>query len=230
MNKHTGLVNFFQSFLAGFCIALGGTVFLRVKDAFPGGNVVGAFLFCIGLLVICTRGYNLYTGKACYLLSQENKPAYLLYLLVVWLGNLCGTCLLAGIERLTGLTGGGVGLAGAAQTLVDAKLSAPLLSLFLLGIICNVCIFIAADGYKNCTHEVGKYLSLVLGVMVFILCGTEHSVADMYYFAVSGALVEAPVESFLRLGVISLGNLCGGILFPGIELLNKKLNEKKAAV
>ena len=227
MNKHTGLVNFLQSFLAGFCIALGGTVFLRIKDAFPGGNVVGAFLFCVGLLVICTRGYNLYTGKACYLLSQESKPAYLLYLLVVWLGNLCGTCLLAAIERLSGI---GAGLQETAQALVEGKLSASLLSLFLLGIICNVCIFIAADGYKNCTHEVGKYLSLVLGVMVFILCGTEHSIADMYYFAVSGALVEAPVESFLRLGIISLGNLCGGILFPGIEILIKRLNKEKAAV
>ena len=228
MNKRTCLIDFFASLLAGFCIALGGTVFLRIKDSFAGGSVVGSFLFCIGLLVICTRGYNLYTGKACYLLNQANKPAYLLYLLIVWLGNLCGTCLLAGIERLTGI---GAGLGDTARTLVEGKLSASLLSLFLLGIICNVCIFIAADGYKNCTHEVGKYLSLILGVMVFILCGTEHSVADMYYFAVSGVLTDAPVESFLRLGVISLGNLVGGIFFPGIELLNKKLHKsEKAAV
>ena len=33
---------FLYSVLAGFCIGLGGTVFLRVKDAFAGGTVVGA--------------------------------------------------------------------------------------------------------------------------------------------------------------------------------------------
>ena len=33
---------FLYAILAGFCIGLGGTVFLKLKDAFPGGNVVGA--------------------------------------------------------------------------------------------------------------------------------------------------------------------------------------------
>ena len=36
---------FLYAILAGFCIGLGGTVFLKLKDAFPGGNVVGALLF-----------------------------------------------------------------------------------------------------------------------------------------------------------------------------------------
>ena len=40
----------------------GGTVFLKLKDAFPGGNVVGALLFTIGLFTVCTRGYAVY-GK-----------------------------------------------------------------------------------------------------------------------------------------------------------------------
>ena len=30
-----------QAIIAGFTIGLGGTVFLRVKDAFPGSNMVG---------------------------------------------------------------------------------------------------------------------------------------------------------------------------------------------
>ena len=46
---------FLFAILAGFCIGLGGTVFLRLRDAFPGGNVVGALLFTIGLFTICTR-------------------------------------------------------------------------------------------------------------------------------------------------------------------------------
>lgn len=221
MTKRTGIATFLSALLAGICIALGGTIFLRLKDTFPGSNVAGTFLFAIGLMTICARGYNLFTGKACYLLEQKNKPAYLLFLLVVWLGNLCGTCLLAVIERLTGI---GDGISQTARSMVESKLSTGLFSLFLLGIICNICIFIAVDGFKNNPHQLGKYLSLFLGVMVFILCGTEHSVADMYYWAVSGILVEAPAQSFLRLAVISLGNACGALLLPGMELLIKKLN------
>lgn len=43
---------FLYAILAGFCIGLGGTVFLKLKDAFPGGNVVGALLFTIGLFTV----------------------------------------------------------------------------------------------------------------------------------------------------------------------------------
>lgn len=213
---------FLSALLAGLCIGLGGTVFLRLKDAFPGGNVVGALLFTIGLFTICTRGYNLFTGKACYLLDQ--RPGYLLTLLVIWLGNLAGCGLLAGLERLTGIGSGESGIHTAAAALVSGKMGANLLSLFLLGAVCNLCIFIAVDGFRNTPHEVGKYLSLFLGVSVFILCGTEHSVADMYYWWVSGALVEAPGQSLLRLAVISLGNVCGGLILPGAEKALKKLS------
>ena len=57
MKKH--LATFVYAILAGICIGLGGTVFLRVKDLFVGANIVGALLFSIGLFAICTRGYNL---------------------------------------------------------------------------------------------------------------------------------------------------------------------------
>ena len=57
----------------------------------------------------------------------------------------------------------------------------------------------------------GKYLSLFFGVMVFILCGYEHCVADMFYFTAAGVW---SVDTVLRLVVITLGNAVGGVLFP----------------
>lgn len=213
---------FCYAILAGLCIGLGGTVFLKLKDAFPGGNVVGALLFTIGLFTVCTRGYPLFTGKACYLFDNP-LPAYLLDLLVFWVGNLLGTMLLAGLERLTSMTGQG-GIGTIATTLVAGKMEASYLSLFILGILCNICIFIAVNGYASNPHQVGKYLALFLGVSVFILCGMEHSVADMYYWSVSGVLYEQPGESFLRLVVISLGNVVGGVFFPTVEKWKTRLD------
>lgn len=222
------LIVFLNAILAGFCIGLGGTVFLKLKDAFPGGNVVGALLFTVGLFLVCTRGYSLYTGKVCYIF--DNKPSYLLDVLIIWIGNLLGCLLIAGLENLTTLSGATAGINVTAATMVAGKLSSSLLSLFILGVFCNIFIFIAVNGYAKNPHELGKYLALFLGVSIFIICGTEHSVADMYYMAVSKTLYAQPAECFLRLFVITLGNLVGGVFLPLSEKLREKLStEKKLA-
>lgn len=88
---------FLFAILAGFCIGLGGTVFLRLRDAFPGGNVVGALLFTIGLFTICTRGYALFTGKACYLFENP-WPGYLLDLLIIWVATSWAPCSSQGLR------------------------------------------------------------------------------------------------------------------------------------
>ncbi|MFQ9410213.1 MAG: formate/nitrite transporter family protein [Evtepia gabavorous] len=92
--------------------------------------------------------------------------------------------------------GGETGIDATAAALVEGKMGATYLGLFVLGILCNICIFIAVNGYANNPHQVGKYLALFLGVSVFILCGTEHSVADMYYWSVSGVLYAQPGSRF----------------------------------
>ena len=208
------LSTFIKAILAGFCIGLGGDVFLALL---PVNKMLGAILFTVGLFTICTHGFNLFTGKACYIL--DNKPSYLGTLVVIWLGNLVGTLIMAGLIHLSRLSGS---YTEAAQGLVAAKNGDTLLSLFVLGVICNALIFIAVDGYKNNPHELGKYLALFLGVSVFILAGTEHSVADMYYYAVAGEVFTG--NGLLRLVIISLGNVVGGLIIPVLKLVCKKLD------
>ena len=55
--------------------------------------------------------------------------------------------------------------------------------------------------------------------MVFILCGTEHCVADMFYFWMGGAWSGAAV---IRLLVITLGNAAGGVIFPLLRGLQNR--------
>ncbi|MCI8828001.1 MAG: formate/nitrite transporter family protein [Ruminiclostridium sp.] len=225
MRRNWGI--FLYALLGGFCIGLGGTAFLRIKDSFTGGVVVGALFFAIGLFTICTRGYNLFTGKACYLFDNP-LPAYLLDLGIIWLGNFLGCMLIAALEQCTSITGG-VGIDAAAAGLVEGKMNASLLSLFVLAVLCNICIFIAVNGYAKNPHQLGKYLSLFLGVTVFILCGTEHSIADMYYWSVSGVLYDQPGESLLRIVLVSLGNVVGGLFLPLVEKWKASLDAKEAA-
>lgn len=190
--------------LAGMCIAFGGTVFLSVEN-----RVAGSALFTLGLFVVCTQGFNLFTGKACYVF--DNNAEYAVELLFIWVGNLIGTGLVAGGIRLTRI----VGIAQRAAELCAVKTGDSLLSLFILGMICNIFIYIAVEGYKNNPHEIGKYLALVFGVMGFILCGSEHCVADMFYFWLGGW----SIKSVIALLVITAGNMCGSVVFPLLKKL-----------
>ena len=72
-------------------------------------------------------------------------------------------------------------------------------------------MFIAADGYKNIKNTVGKMLVIFLPVVVFILSGFEHCIANMFYFTI------AQVWSLRTVGylmIMTLGNAVGGIFIP----------------
>ena len=200
---------FLLAVLAGMAISIGGIVFLSSES-----KVVGAIFFTIGLFTVCTFGLNLFTGKVCYAL--ENKASYILDLVLIWLGNFAGSLLCGFAMRATRF---GDTLTQTAVAICEKKLAGSPLSTIVLGIFCNICIFIAVDGYKKNPHEIGKYLALLFGVTVFILSGFEHCVANMFYFSVAGIL-NAKMLIFLLQN--TLGNVIGGLLFPLIFKITKQ--------
>ena len=200
---------FLSAVLAGLSIGFGGLVFLSVEN-----RVMGAFLFAIGLFCVCTMGFHLFTGKVCYVL--QNDKNYALSIPLIWLGNLVGTGLVAGAASLTRV---GPAVQERAAALCAVKVNDSLVSLFFLGVLCNIFIYIAVEGYKSNPHPLGKYMALVLGVMVFILCGTEHCVADMFYFSMAGAWSLRAVGCLL---VITVGNAAGGIAFAWLHGVHKR--------
>lgn len=192
---------FVSGLLAGVCIALGGTALLSLED-----RVLGALFFTVGLFTICTFGFHLFTGKVCYVFQRSR--AYALDLPVIWLGNLAGTALVALAERCTRI---GPALAAKAARLCGTKLEDGPLSLFLLALGCNLLIYIAVEGYGSGGGELKMHLSLFFGVAVFILCGFEHCVANMYYFSMAGMWSG---KALVYLLVMTLGNAVGGVLLP----------------
>lgn len=195
---------FVKGILGGICIGIAGTAFLLVEDRVPA-----AFFFSLGLCVICSLGFNLFTGKVCYVL--ENDGRYLLNVGLIWLGNLCGTFLTGTLLRLTRIA---PALSEKAGAVVSAKLSDSPLSLFILGAFCNMLIYFGVEGYRTIQSGTGRYLVLSMCVMVFALCGFEHSVAGMYYFSAAGAWSAKALPVIL---VITLGNAAGGILIPALK-------------
>ncbi len=219
MKKNLAL--FLSAVLAGIAISLGATIYLRLMGTFPGSNIFACFFFSFGLLVICTRGYALYTGRACYIFDHP-IPSYCGQLGIIWLGNFAGCMLTAFLESLTTMFGA-EGINAAATVIVANKSQASYLSFFILGLICNIFIFVAVNAYANNPHTLGKYIMIFFGVMCFLLAFTEHSVADMYLWAVSGELYANPLPSLARIVVVSLGNTVGAVSFPLLEKWKKHL-------
>ena len=73
-------------------IAVGGVLYLSVDNKY-----VGSFLFGIGLFLIFSYQFFLFTGKVGY--AVENGPRYWADLGVIWLGNLAGTGAVAAAVR-----------------------------------------------------------------------------------------------------------------------------------
>lgn len=201
---------FLYALMGGICIALGGTAYLCTEN-----NVIGAILFTIGLFTICTMGFHLYTGKVSY--AFENKPSYIISLFIIWVGNLAGTALTAYLLSLTRIS---TKIAEKASVICSTKLGDNMLSMFVLAIFCNLLIFIAVDEFNTNKHITGKYLGLLFGVVAFIFCSFEHSIADMFYFSVAGVW---SLKTLCYLIVITLGNTVGGLLVPAIRIVHKSL-------
>lgn len=194
--------NFLLAVAAGICISIGGACFIAVDS-----KIAGALFFTVGLFTICTMGFNLFTGKVCYLF--ENKILYLAELLLIWLGNAAGTVITGYALRLTRFAG--EANLSKAVNMCSLKLADTPLSIFILAVFCNILIYIAVESYKNNPHAAGKYIGLFLGVSCFILAGFEHCVANMFYFSFAGMW---SAKTLLYVIVMTLGNAVGGLLLP----------------
>ncbi len=201
-----------RSIMTGFAIGLGGVVFLSCENKY-----IGSFLFGTGLFVILSFGFNLFTGKVGY--AVENKPSYILDLAVIWIGNLIGTALMGGMILCTRIAN----IEERASAVCKIKFDDDLLSIFILAFFCGILMFIAADGFKKIENPVGKILAVFLPVMVFILSGYEHCIANMFYFTIAKAW---SLNTVGYLAVMTLGNAVGGMFIPFVR--KGFITEKKA--
>ena len=192
---------FVSAVLAGMMIGMGGTVYLSQTN-----SVVGSFLFAVGLFTVVVFQLHLFTGKIGYLPFQN--LTYLTELLITWIGNLVGTFLTATMVRNSRIY---EGMAERVEQIAAVKLNDDFLSIFLLAIFCGMLMFIAVDCFKTQKGSTLQFIGVFVPVMVFILSGFEHVIANMFYFSLSASWSGHCFASVL---VITLGNSIGGMLIP----------------
>ena len=81
-------------------------------------------------------------------------------------------------------------------------------SALIKGIFCGVLMYMAVSIYRDHNKNIA---GILFCIPVFILCGFEHSIADMFYFAASGIV---SFKALIFILIIILGNAVGGMLPP----------------
>ena len=198
--KENGRI-FLKAAAAGITIGIGGAVYLTLEN-----KVIGAVLFGVGLYTIVLNGLFLYTGKVGDLISAKDKKAYILQLIFTWTGNLAGTALAAAAISATRIGN----LGRTAEVICKTKLADTPHSILILAVFCGILMYVAVEGFR----EKGNPLILFFCVTVFILCGFEHCIANMFYFSLAGAW---SLRAVIYLLLMTLGNSVGGILLPLVK-------------
>ena len=185
-----------KSIAGGALIGLGGAAFLSV-----GGGTLGAFLFSLGLYSICATGQLLLTGRSAYTYNVTELARILA-------GNAIGACGMGAVISFVK-----PGLREGAQALCQGKLNEGGM-MVVAAVLCNILIYLAVEGYRQ-----GHPMLLVMCVMAFILCGFEHSIANMFYFSVAGMWGLKPI-CFILINI--MGNMAGGWMVLTVRLLARK--------
>lgn len=193
---------FKKSFAAGLMISISTVVFLLTEN-----KIIGAIFFSIGLFYICSYKMNLYTGKIGYVLQTKKfKECFL-----IWCGNLLGTFCSASILKAINPN-----LKELATNLVSIKTQQNFINLFLSACFCGILMYLAVNNFNRQKYEI---ISIFLSVTIFILCGFEHSIADMGYIFLTSSF---NLNLFFFILIVSFGNAIGAILINQLTTYKEK--------
>ncbi|MBQ8544172.1 MAG: formate/nitrite transporter family protein [Alistipes sp.] len=186
--------------MSGIMIGFGGVVFLMCEN-----RVVGSLLFSFGLLTIVCQGFALYTGRVGYF--RQYGWAQMAATLA---GNFVGTFIMAKLFALTRLP-----IGEAVQGIVATKLADSTLSVFVLAVGCGAMMYLAVDNYRKSK----SWLFVIMPIVIFILSGFEHSIANMFYLSLAGAWGWEAI----RITIIAiLGNALGSWMVNATNFLLKE--------
>lgn len=179
-----------SAFLSGVCIGIAGFGYLAEK------SIIGAVLFCFGLLTVVHYGLKLYTGTAGFIKKNEVGT-----LLLILLCNIIGCFAVSLLVRCSSMP-----LQETAQGILEGRLAMGPLRGGVLAIGCGFIMTTAVTFSRQ-----GKNLPLFFGVPLFITCGFPHCVADVfYYLCVPFDYLSAHITSILIFYVsIVIGNFIG---------------------
>jgi len=181
---------FRKAIVAGIFISLAGWGMIA------RGDFLGIVAFSFGLLAIINYQFKLFTGTAGFFQKGEFGSIWL-----ILLGNIAGCLMVALLARLSPL-----GVQDGALKILEGRLATGWWKCGLLAIGCGMIMTTAVQWGRK-----GIRVVVVLGVVLFIICGFPHCVADAFYYLCAPAafLKEHAGEVLLTYVSIVAGNFIG---------------------
>ncbi|MBE5954404.1 MAG: formate/nitrite transporter family protein [Lachnospiraceae bacterium] len=216
-------------FFAGLFISFAGiaaTTATATMETASAGRLIAAIVFPAGMAMVLIAGSELFTGNNLIIISVLEKKVSVFKMLKNWFfvytGNFIGALfvsIMVTYGHVPDLFGGTLAEAvinsGVIRTSMDFQ------DALIRGILCNVLVCIAVWMAFASKDVSGKLLISFWPVMLFVLCGFEHCIADMYFcMAALFTSVEYGIpadtltwSNFITHNLIpvTLGNLIGGV-------------------
>ncbi len=227
------LKTFLLGILAGAYIALGGlgSQIASCCAANPSSaRMISSVVFPIGLFMVLVGGAELFTGNCLIFIPVLSGKAKLSGMLKNWIlvyfGNMVGGFLIA----LTASTSHIYSFANnaLAESVISTAVTKANITFsdgLLRGILCNVLVCLAVWCSFSADEVAGKVFALWLPVMLFIICGFEHCIANMYFIPagmLTSAIYNLPADGLSLFGFfvtnlipVTIGNIIGGSICVG---------------
>ena len=234
INTGKGKVNtpiskmFLLAIMAGVFIAIGGIASTTASVSVEQASVAKFLSRCVfpgGLTMVLLAGSELFTGNNLLVIPLLEKEVTLGGVLknwvVVYLGNLVGSILIAAgvvFGHIPSLFGNK--LAVSIISTAVGKCSMTFSEALIRGILCNFLVCIAVWISFAAKDVAGKIIGLFFPIMMFVTCGFEHSVANMYYISAGimakglPQFADAAAEAGIDFSAVTVANMFGKNLLP----------------
>ena len=193
---------------AGLAIGLGSLAFTVVSAYLPsvGGKIFASALFSVGLILVCVLGLQLYTGKIGVVFDDREKMAEnAINLPIMLVGNAIGAFALGILCHF--IFKGIPTVADKILAISLGKTSSEMV--FLEGIFCGALVYIAVYFFKNLQNYAMKIICIITAVTLFVYCGFQHCIANMFYF---GMAFNWNIDMLWNLLIVILTNSVGALL------------------
>lgn len=218
------------SALAGLFVGFGVLAMATIGGVLTGvthpmTKLLNAFVFPVALSLVIFAGAELFTGNTFVMtIGVLEKRISLSELAGVWLlsyiGNFVGSFLCAAAFIGTGLATGDT-LSFILSTSASKMTMSPG-ALIWRGVLCNILVCLAVWCSNRMKTESGKLILIFWCIFTFVICGFEHSVANMTMLSLGVLLPHSGTAIslsglFYNLFFVSLGNTIGGAIVLGMS-------------
>lgn len=161
-------------------------------------KTLAGMIFPIGLMMIVLVGGQLFTSSCMNISAVFDKKISiknsLVNLIIVYLTNFVGAILIAYAINVCGELNYSAGALGAYTIkIAAAKLSLDFNAAIVSGILCNLLVCLAVLMASTAKDIIGKIFAIFFPILLFIISGFEHSVANMYYIPAGIMASQNPV-------------------------------------